>query len=195
MDVKEAIIRRRSIRKFETDRPVSDADIATIVEAGRQAPSWKNDQPWRFVVVRDPDLRERVAQCLPETNPAAGTVRAASAVIVLVGVPAEGAVHQDKPFWLVDCGIAGENMLSAGHGTRHRHRVGVALGRTSSVRPPRPARRDGMRRPLPSRLPTRGLRAQTSGPQRDRGDRLVGAVRAALHRGPVRAPMRAASST
>lgn len=110
MDVKEAIIRRRSIRKFETDRQVSDADIATVVEAGRQAPSWKNDQPWRFVVVRDPDLRESVAQCLPEMNPAAGTVRAASAVIVLVGVPAEGAVHQDKPFWLVDCGIAGENM-------------------------------------------------------------------------------------
>ncbi len=55
MDVKEAIIRRRSIRKFETDGRVSDADIATILEAGRQAPSWKNDQPWRFVVVRDPE--------------------------------------------------------------------------------------------------------------------------------------------
>lgn len=110
MDVREAIERRRSIRKFDSERPVSDADIATIIEAGRLAPSWKNDQPWRFVVVRDPELREQVAQCLPEYNPATGAIRAASAVIVLVGVPAEGEVHQDKPFWLVDCGIAGENM-------------------------------------------------------------------------------------
>jgi nitroreductase len=110
MDVRAAITKRRSIRKFEQGRVVSDAEIATIVEAGRQAPSWKNDQPWRFVIVRDPALRERVASCLPESNRAADTIRAASAVIVLVGVPAEGAIHQDKPFWLVDCGIAGENM-------------------------------------------------------------------------------------
>ena len=110
MDVRTAIATRRSIRKFEEGREVSDADLTSILEAGRQAPSWKNDQPWRFVVVRDAELRGRVAECLPETNPAINTIKAASALIVLVGVPAEGAVHQDKPFWLVDCGIAGENM-------------------------------------------------------------------------------------
>ncbi len=110
MDVREAVIKRRSIRKFELGREVSDADIATIVEAGRQAPSWKNDQPWRFVVVRDKDLLNRLGDCLPEVNWAHNTIRMASACLVLVGVPDEGAVHQDKPFWLVDCGIAGENM-------------------------------------------------------------------------------------
>ncbi|MHB8869236.1 MAG: nitroreductase family protein [Thermoleophilia bacterium] len=110
MDVSAAIAKRRSIRRFEEGRDVSDADLMKIVEAGRQAPSWKNDQPWRFVVVRSAEQRARVAECLPDTNPAANTIRAASALIVLVGVPAEGAVHQDKPFWLVDCGIAGENM-------------------------------------------------------------------------------------
>lgn len=110
MDVSAAIAKRRSIRKFQEGREVTDADLMKILEAGRQAPSWKNDQPWRFVVVRDTERKTRVAECLPETNPAANAVRAASALIVLVGVPDEGAVHQDKPFWLVDCGIAGENM-------------------------------------------------------------------------------------
>lgn len=110
MDVSAAIAARRSFRKFDEARRVTDTEIATIIEAGRQAPSWKNDQPWRFVVVRDADLRDRIAACLSEGNPAAGTIRAASALIVLVGVPAEGEVHQGKPFWLVDCGIAGENM-------------------------------------------------------------------------------------
>jgi nitroreductase len=110
MDVRDAIIKRRSIRKFESGREVSDADIIAILEAGRQAPSWKNDQPWRFVVVRDPDVREHMAECLPESNPARNAILAASAVIALIAVPAEGSVHQDKPFWMVDCGIAGENM-------------------------------------------------------------------------------------
>ncbi|GAB4249682.1 MAG: nitroreductase family protein [Thermoleophilia bacterium] len=111
MDVSTAITKRRSIRRFEQGRTVSDADIVAIIEAARQAPSWKNDQPWRFVVVRDLALRDRIAACLPESNPAVNTIRTASAVIALIGVPAEGAVHQGKPFWLVDCGIAGEHIV------------------------------------------------------------------------------------
>ena len=110
MDVTQAITTRRSIRKFDPERRVGDRDVATIVEAGRLAPSWKNDQPWRFVVVRSPETLNALADCLPEGNGAHRTIRAASAAIVLIGVPGEGAVHQDKEFWLLDCGIAGENV-------------------------------------------------------------------------------------
>lgn len=110
MDVRDAIVKRRSIRKFEEDREVTDADLTTILEAGRMSPSWKNRQPWRFVVVRDETLRASIADCLPDSNPARNSILTASAVIVLVAVPSEGEVHQDKPFWMVDCGIAGENM-------------------------------------------------------------------------------------
>jgi nitroreductase len=110
MDVKQAIATRRSIRKFDPDRRVGDQDLATIVEAGRLAPSWKNDQPWRFVVVRSPETLNALADCLPEGNGAHRTIRASSASIVLIAVPAEGAVHEDMPFWMIDCGIAGENM-------------------------------------------------------------------------------------
>jgi nitroreductase len=110
MDVAEAVAQRRSIRTFQEGGVVTDAEIAKILEAGRLAPSWKNDQPWRFVVVRSEESRNAVADCLPEGNPATKAIRGASALIIMLGVPAEGEVHQDKPFWLVDCGIAGENM-------------------------------------------------------------------------------------
>jgi F420 biosynthesis protein FbiB-like protein len=51
MNTIEAIAERRSIRKFK-DTPVPDDTIATILNAAVQAPSSKNRQPWRFVVVK-----------------------------------------------------------------------------------------------------------------------------------------------
>ena len=51
---------RRSIREW-TEEPVSEEDIAMILEAGRQAPSGENAQPWRFIVVKDPATRKKLA--------------------------------------------------------------------------------------------------------------------------------------
>lgn len=50
MDVRQAISGRRSIRRFR-DEPLADEQVRAILEAGTQAPSGKNRQPWRFVVV------------------------------------------------------------------------------------------------------------------------------------------------
>jgi nitroreductase len=50
---------RRSIRHY-TDEPVSQEDIDAILEAARQAPSGENAQPWRFIVVSDPDTRKKL---------------------------------------------------------------------------------------------------------------------------------------
>jgi len=51
---------RRSIREW-TAEPVSEEDIALIMEAGRQAPSGENAQPWRFILVKDPVMRKKLA--------------------------------------------------------------------------------------------------------------------------------------
>lgn len=53
--VMEAIKVRRSIRTF-TDEPLTKGEISEIVEAGRYAPSAKNMQPWRFIVITDKEL-------------------------------------------------------------------------------------------------------------------------------------------
>ncbi|MCM1026614.1 MAG: nitroreductase [Roseburia sp.] len=46
-----AIYDRRSIRKF-TDKPIADKDIADIIQSGIKAPSSKNRQPWKYIVVQ-----------------------------------------------------------------------------------------------------------------------------------------------
>jgi hypothetical protein len=56
MNTLEAIEQRRSIRKFK-DTPVSDEQLQTILQAAVQAPSGKNRQPWRFVVVKSEEKR------------------------------------------------------------------------------------------------------------------------------------------
>lgn len=61
MDFFETVRARRSCREF-ADRPVSGKDIETCLEAARLAPSGTNAQPWRFLVVRDADIRARLAE-------------------------------------------------------------------------------------------------------------------------------------
>jgi len=59
MNVYEAIEKRRSIRAYQ-DRPVEQEKLDRILEAARLAPSASNRQEWRFVVVRDPETRNRL---------------------------------------------------------------------------------------------------------------------------------------
>jgi len=57
LDILDIIRTRRSIRKFSTGS-VDDALIEMILEAGRWAPSGMNNQPWRFAVVKDKEMKE-----------------------------------------------------------------------------------------------------------------------------------------
>jgi nitroreductase len=62
MDVLDAIKARRSVREF-TGGDVSDRQVEVILEAGRWAPSGLNNQPWKFKVVRDLELKKKLADC------------------------------------------------------------------------------------------------------------------------------------
>jgi nitroreductase len=57
MDILPEIQKRVSVRNFE-DRGIDSASLKRILEAGRLAPSAKNRQPWRFIVVRNPEKRK-----------------------------------------------------------------------------------------------------------------------------------------
>jgi len=66
LTVWEAIKIRRSIRKFAPD-DVSDEMITQMLEAARLAPSASNRQPWRFLVVRDKEVRKELRRiCLEQ---------------------------------------------------------------------------------------------------------------------------------
>jgi len=59
--VLEAIYKRRSIREF-TDAEISIELLHEIIKAGIWAPSGLNNQPWRFVIVQMPEIKEQLAQ-------------------------------------------------------------------------------------------------------------------------------------
>lgn len=65
MDALEALRTRRSVRRYDRERMVSDADLETLVDCARHAASARNAQPWEFVVVRDPSTRTQLARLAP----------------------------------------------------------------------------------------------------------------------------------
>ncbi len=123
MDLMQAIKGRRSIRKYKPD-PVSDKAVETVLEAARWAPSWTNSQCWRFVVVRDPQLKEKLAAILDrEKNRSAPAVRNAPVVIVACAELGKsgyyrGKISTDKGDWFMfDTALAMQNLTLAAHAT------------------------------------------------------------------------------
>ena len=57
----EAIYSRRSIREF-TDKEIPREQLHEIIKAGIWAPSGLNNQPWRFVIIQNPDIKEELAE-------------------------------------------------------------------------------------------------------------------------------------
>ncbi len=76
----QAIAERRASPSFDGS-PIPDADLAKILQAGLQAPSGYNLQPWRFIVVRSPEQKKRLRAA--SYNQA--KVEEASAMIVACG--------------------------------------------------------------------------------------------------------------
>jgi nitroreductase len=106
--VLDAIYNRRSIRKY-TGEPVSDAEIMELIEAAIWAPSGKNNQPWRFLVVRGDDpRREGLAGCTHYAR----IVRDAPA---LIGVFLERGAMYNAMKDHQAAGSAIQNMLLAVH--------------------------------------------------------------------------------
>ena len=80
MQTWEAVTSRRNVRSF-ADRPIPEADLDRILEAGRRSPSSQNWQPWDFVLVTDRALLTELAKVWR----GAGHVAHSAATIVVVG--------------------------------------------------------------------------------------------------------------
>ncbi len=106
MDVLEAIHTRRSIRRFVPHRPVSEEELQQLLAAAMNAPSAGNAQPWHFVVVTDPGLKDLLA----EVHPYVGMLRQAPMGIVVCADP---ALEKYPGYWVQDCSAAVQNLLLA----------------------------------------------------------------------------------
>ncbi|MCZ6875158.1 MAG: nitroreductase family protein [bacterium] len=81
MDAFEAIYTRRSIRYFDSTHQMSDAEVETLLKAAITSPTSFNLQNWRFVVVKDPTLRQEIRHAALDQ----AKVTEASLLLVLCG--------------------------------------------------------------------------------------------------------------
>ena len=119
MEVLEAIKTRRSIRRYKAT-PVDDTTIQLVLEAARWAPSWKNSQCWRFIVVRDSNIKLELANTLVD-NPATDAIRNAPVVIVACAELGKSGYYQEKPatdkgdWYMFDVALAMQNLVLTAH--------------------------------------------------------------------------------
>ncbi len=104
MDVMEAIVKRRSTRRWQK-KSVEPEKLQRVLEAGRQAPSANNRQPWRFVVVTDEKLRKQ-----------------------LIAAACDQTFVGEAPVVLVGCAVETDRVMTCG---QHCYPIDVAIAMTS----------------------------------------------------------------
>lgn len=112
MEFSEVVARRRSVRHFNTKQPVSEEDVRAVLEAGMRAPTAGNIQPWRFVVVRSLEARERLTAALGQRWATAAPV----VIVVCLDPRPCAARYSDRGEYLYgiqDTAAAAENILLA----------------------------------------------------------------------------------
>jgi nitroreductase len=108
MEFKDVVHARRSVRAF-TKAPVEDEKIEYILECARLSPSWANAQCWRFVVVRDPEVKKAVAK----TSTLNRWLRNAPVILVACADPRDSGKRNDISYFTVDTAIAFQQMILA----------------------------------------------------------------------------------
>ncbi|MCY2930357.1 MAG: nitroreductase family protein [Planctomycetota bacterium] len=107
MDVYEAIRTRGSTRAYR-DCPVESEKLARILEAARLAPSARNIQAWKLVVVQDPAARRALAEAAEQAF-----VAAAPVVIAVVAMEPARIMHCGVPSAPVDTAIVADHITLA----------------------------------------------------------------------------------
>ncbi len=110
MDFYELIRNRESIRNYDQARPVDEATINRILEAGRLAPSAANLQPMRFLVISSREMLEKVRPCY-----ARSWFQEAPHILVVVGNINESWIREKDGYNSIetDMAIAMDHMILA----------------------------------------------------------------------------------
>ena len=104
MELKEALLKRRSVRKF-TEEKVSAEHIDELMHAAMSGPSACNKQPWEFYVVSNPEKLEQLRSASMFTK-----MKAPLAIIVCGDLSRALPMHA-AAYWIQDCSAATENIL------------------------------------------------------------------------------------
>jgi nitroreductase len=108
MSVLDIIRRRRSVRRYKPD-PIPEDVFLRVMEAARLAPSGKNSQPWRFIVVRDAEMRGRLAAASRNQT----FMAKAPVILVACGYPDRSYPKQGNYMksWPIDVSCAVDHLM------------------------------------------------------------------------------------
>jgi len=111
METLEAISKRASLKTCCSAQDVEKEKIEKILKAARLAPSARNTQPWRFIVIKGREnVKNVVTKAFGEGNQ---VVMEAPALIIVCANPSDDVIAEEKEYYLFDLGLAVENMLLA----------------------------------------------------------------------------------
>jgi nitroreductase len=112
MNLHELVASRKSVRGYDPDRPVPTEILERILDAGRLAPSAKNLQPWKFLLVSSPDMLAKVRQCYQRD-----WFRQAPHVLIVTGDRDEAWVRPSDGWNSLetDLAIAMDHLILAAH--------------------------------------------------------------------------------
>ena len=105
MEAMDAILSRRSIRKYTSDS-IPETVINELLEAAMSAPSSNNQQPWHFVIINDRVILDEI----PNFHPYSNMLKEASLAIAVCG---DLQLEKSRGTWFLDCSAATENILIA----------------------------------------------------------------------------------
>jgi nitroreductase len=108
METVNLILNRRSIRSY-TDQHIDDETLHTILRAGMSGPSCANTRDWSFLVIRDKETLNKMADA---NGRPAGPLRTCDVGIMVLG-DLERAFPNAKEYWIIDGSIAAQNMILA----------------------------------------------------------------------------------
>ena len=108
MNTLEALMSRVSTRTF-SDKPISEEDMRTLLTAAMSGPSCTNARDWSFLVIRDKELLNKVAD---GNGKYAAPLRRASAGILVCG-DLSRAYQVARDYWIIDGAIAAQNLILA----------------------------------------------------------------------------------
>ena len=107
-EILNTIQNRRTIRRFRSD-PIENEKLRMILEAGRWAPSFSNLQPWKFIVVKDQELKNALDTAAKESVLHWGINEAPVVILVCVD-------RRVDPLHAIEAGAAAtQNMTLAAH--------------------------------------------------------------------------------
>ncbi len=129
--IREAIFARRSVRRFRPDAVPEEA-VIQLLTAAQWAPSAGNHQPWRFIVIRDPETRQALQANAEEAhalsrrwqsgNPADGALEpphdylGSPLLIAIAADPARGGPHiHGEATHIIAAGLGAQNLALMAH--------------------------------------------------------------------------------